>query len=249
MSTDRRTTPRWTGPDPDPTDRRRSRWQEFRAAYPGVLTVMWIVLLVLIASDIWLVAQRASYRAETTRLRAGMSDFERQKTDLALASDEKRVQVMMALLRRQADLDEKLHLAVSVDSGRMYLERDRAILRDFPALLGPERSVGTGADTVRMAAPRGKRTVERVVKAGETWALPAWVWEDRGLPVPAERAIPGALGPVAIVLNGGTVVYSQASTGPLADSAYVLPGSVRVGRSHLEAIAPNLHPGMAVYFY
>src|SRR5688572_18692027 len=121
MSTDRRERPRWTGSEPDPTDRRRGRWQEFRAAYPGVLAVLWIVLLVLLATDIWLVARRAAYRAETTRLRAGMSDFERQKTDLALATGEKKMQVMMALLRRQADLDEKLHLAVSVDSGRMYL--------------------------------------------------------------------------------------------------------------------------------
>ena len=54
---------------------------------------------------------------------------------------------------------------------------------------------------------------------------------------------------MAVVLDGGTVLYSMPAAGPLADSAYVLPGSVRVRAEDLEAIMPNVQRGTAVYFY
>ena len=59
----------------------------------------------------------------------------------------------------------------------------------------------------------------------------------------------GALGRAAVRLDGGSVIYSLPSVGPLNDSAYVLPGAIRVRASDLKAIAPNLRPGVAVYFY
>jgi len=39
------------------------------------------------------------------------------------------------------------------------------------------------------------------------------------------------------------------SVGPLNDSSYVLPGAVRARASDLEAVAPNLAPGVTVYLY
>ena len=59
----------------------------------------------------------------------------------------------------------------------------------------------------------------------------------------------GALGAGAMILSGGTVIYGTPSAGPLADSAYVMPGAVRVGASDLRAIVPNITPGISVYFY
>jgi hypothetical protein len=249
MSQDRRRVSRWKDPEPDPSDRRRASWQEFRVAYPGILAVLMAAVLFLLAGDMWLLHKRDLYRAETRRLYTGMSDFEREKTDLVLASGEKRMQVMLAMLRRQAGVDEKLHLAVAVDSGRMYLEREGAVLREFPAEMAPERAVGVAPDTVRMPVPRGKRTVEAILGPTDAWDVPEWVWRERSLAPPADRRVPGVLGTVGLVLSGGTVVYALPATGLLADSAYVLPGSVRVPRAHLEAIAANMHPGMAVYFY
>jgi hypothetical protein len=61
--------------------------------------------------------------------------------------------------------------------------------------------------------------------------------------------VTGALGPAAIVLSGGTVIYAMPTTGPLNDSSYVLPGSVRASAVDLKAILPNLTPGMKIYFY
>ena len=210
---------------------------------------MGLAAIVLLTLDGWLLVKRTRYLEETRRLRAGMTDFERRRTDVLLASDQNRFRVMVELLRRQAQVDKDLHLAVSVDSSTMLLEREAAVLRQMRIQLGPEKSVGTPPDTVRMTVPRGTRTIERVLDEHDSWEVPKWVYTDRGLTPPAERTFKGALGPSAIILNGGTVIYSMPTVGPLNDSAYVLPGSLRARASDLKAIAPNLRPGMTVYFY
>jgi hypothetical protein len=177
-----------------------------------------------------------------------MSDIERKRTDAILAQNENRLKVMVELFKRQAKVDPTLHLTVSLDSSVMYLVREGALLREMPITVGPERRVGTPPDTVHIAAPRGKRTVERLLDESDAWDVPAWVYADRGLSA-GEAQLKGALGPAAIQLDGGTVIYSLPSVGPLNDSSYVLPGAIRVRANDLKAIAANLRPGVAVYFY
>jgi hypothetical protein len=224
-------------------------FKSFRRQHTGFIVAVAIILATLLALDGWLIYKRVRYQKEITRLRAGMSDFERKQTDAVLASQEERFAVMMALLRRQARLDKEIHLAISVDSARMYLEREGALLREVAAEIGPEKRVGEPPDTVVIAVPRGARTVERVLQGNAPWRVPSWVYVDRGLAVPDDRLVKGALGPTAIVLNGGTVIYSPPKAGPLNDSAYVMPGSVRMRAVDLKAIVPNIHPGTTVYFY
>jgi hypothetical protein len=60
--------------------------------------------------------------------------------------------------------------------------------------------------------------------------------------------VKGGLG-FGIVLDGGTVIYSDPHAGPLADTAYVMPGSVRAREADVKAIQANLKPGTSVYFY
>jgi len=79
--------------------------------------------------------------------------------------------------------------------------------------------------------------------------VPRWVFKDRRLAVPADSMVPGALGPVAVLLGSGTVIYSLPTTGPLRDPTYVLPGAIRASADDLRAIAPNLVPGTPVYIY
>lgn len=236
-------------PDRQPTDRRRAGWREFRHSYPGLVASMALAFMALAALDGWLIYKRTKYEREIARLRGDMTAVERQRADAALEGDANRMQMTMALMRRQAAGDKSLHLAVSTDSGRMYLEREGAVLREMPFRLGAEKTVGDGVDTVHLATPRGTRTIARVIDGSATWEVPRWVYGDRGLPVAAERTLKGALGPAAIVLDGGTVVYSMPSVGPLSDSSYVMPGSVRVRAADLEAVLPNLKPGMPVYFF
>lgn len=236
-----------TGP-PAP-ERRRGRWRQFRHAYPGILATMTLTALVLVAFDVALIRRASRYRSEASRLRAEMTSVERARTDALLASDANRLQVMVELIRRQSRLDQDLHLAVSLDSGVMYLERDGAVLRVMPVEIGPERTVGTAPDTVRMVPPRGTRTIDQVLTGADAWEVPGWVFTDRGMAIPGERRIAGALGPAAVLLSGGAVMYSPPADGPLRDSTYVLPGGIRARPDDLRAVLENLQAGMTVYFY
>lgn len=210
---------------------------------------MVVALLALLAMDGWIVAKRKRYGAEIDRLRASMTDLERKRTDEIVSQDESRMRVAIALIRRQARMEGSLHLAVSVDSSAMYLEREGALLREMPVHVGPERRVGIAPDTVHLVPPRGVRTIARVLTASDAWEVPEWVYIDRGLPVPTERTVRGSLGAGAILLEGGTILYSMPTEGPLSDSAYVMPGAVRARAEDLQAILPNLSAGMRVYFY
>ena len=245
VSDDRRTTPRPGAR----TDRRRPGWREFRLAYPGVVVALGLALLAMLAMDALLLVRRARDLDEAERLRTSMTDVERRRTDAIVEAERNAFMVQVEMLRRQALGDRALNLAVSVDSGRMTLARDGARLRDMRVDVGPERWVSTGEDSVRVAVPRGARTVERLLGPDDGWEVPTWVWLDRGLPVPAERTVKGALGPTAVLLSGGTVVYAPPVAGPLNDAGYVLPGAVRARAEDLAAVAPNVRPGMTVYFY
>jgi hypothetical protein len=210
---------------------------------------MAVGVVALVAIDGVLAFKRWQYGRETARLRAQMTDVERRRADAILESRENRVQLMMALARRDAVGEKGLNLAVSAEKGAMYLQREGAQLREMPVKIGPEATVGTAPDQVRLAPPLGKRVVVKVVDASYAWEVPTWVWIQRGQAPPPERRVEGALGPVALFLDGGAIVYSRPDTGPLADAAYVLPGAVRAEPADLEAIRENLTPGMPAYFY
>lgn len=230
-------------------ERRRPGWSEFRRSYPGLIITMAVAVVVLLAMDGWIMARRHRYEREIVRLRSSMTDLERKRTDQIVSQEQNKLRLAIALLKRQAQLEKGLHLSVSVDSSAMYLEREGALLRQMPVHVGPERRVGIAPDTVRLVPPRGVRTVARVLGARDSWEVPAWVYADRGIEVPSDRSVRGALGPAAILLDGGTILYSMPSAGPLNDSSYVLPGAIRARGEDLLAILPNLSAGMRVYFY
>lgn len=220
-------------------------WQR----HPVALSAVILVLAGLIAVNTVLLANHRRYRSEVVRLREGMTDTERRRADLVLASETHRLRVALELVRRRARRDRELHLAVAVDSGKMYLERDGVVLREMSVRFGPSRIAGIPTDTTHLVTPRGTRTVTRILSSGDSWNVPAWVYADLGLTTPDSRRVSGALGPVGILLSGGTVVYARPTNGPLADSAYVLPGSVQADAADLRAIAPNITPGMKIYFF
>lgn len=235
-------------PPPAPASSRPT-FRDFRRRHRGFVAALAIIAVTLIAIDAWLASRRTRYLQQTAELRARMSQVERNRADAVDASQETRFRIMLQLLRRQARTAKDIHLAVEVDSGRMYLERDGALLREIPVQVGPASRIGTPPDTVQLAVPRGTRSVVAVLGPDDAWKIPTWVYAARGLRAPADRVVKQALGPVAIVLDGGTVIYSLPAAGPLEDSAYVLPGSVRARAADLEAIVPNLARGTTVYFY
>jgi hypothetical protein len=225
------------------------RWRELRKVYPRIVTGMVLGIGVLLLADLVLAYKRVQYGRELSRMRSSLTEAESRKVDAIAASEENRLAIAVELARRDSLGDTELHLAVDAEKGVLYLERQGARLREMPVLLGREATVGTPPDAVLLTPPLGERSVARVVDRSYPWAVPEWVYVDRGWPVPADRRVPGALGPLAIFLDSGAILYSRPVVGPLSDVSYVLPGSVRAEAPDLEAIRENLQPGMAVYFH
>lgn len=143
-------------------DRRRVNWRDFRRAYPGFVFTMILALLLFMALDVYLVQKRRAYGAEVARLRGAMSDAERQRTDAIVEAEQDKARIALELAKRQAKMETSLHLAIAVDSGRVYLERDGRILREMAAQFGPERGTTPGSDSVPVVVPRGQQSIARV---------------------------------------------------------------------------------------
>ena len=208
-----------------------------------------IILLLALSANAVLATRYLRYRDETSRLRAGMTKAQRERTDAVVAAERHRMRVELELVRRQARGDRQLHLALNVDSSRMVLERDGIVLREMAVKLGPERFRGAQGDSAISVQALGQRTIERVLREGDSWEVPRTVYSERGLEVPENRRVRGALGGPALLLSEGIVVYAVPESGPLADTAYVLPGSVQVDAADLKALAASIRPGMSIYFY
>ena len=223
-------------------------WGVWFARHKLLVGSVALLVLFVAAGNVWILLRRERYAGEIDRLRSSMSELERARSDQIVAQEDNKLRLAIALIRRQAKLEGDLHLSIALDSGAMLLEREGALLREMPVQVGSERRVGLPPDTVRLAAPRGVRTVARVVDDTTVWEVPVWVYADRGQEPPAERRLAGALG-TAVILEGGSIIYAQPAIGPLADSAYILPGAIRARAEDLRAIKPNLSPGMRVYLY
>jgi hypothetical protein len=140
-------------------DRRRGTWRDFRRAYPGFVFVLGLALVTMLAVDGWLFAKRVKYNHDVAQLRSHMTEAERQRTDFIVQSEENKLRIAIELAKRQAKFDKKLHLNVSIDSSRMYLTREGALLREMPVQFGPERTPAPGDSAPPAAIPRGERTV------------------------------------------------------------------------------------------
>ena len=199
-------------------DRRRVGWRDFRRAYPGFVFTMLLGLTMIIALDAYLIYKRNHYNEEVTRLRSQMTDTERAKTDAIVAAEENKARIALELAKRQAHLDKALHLAISLDSGKIYLEREGAVLREMAAQFGPEKGVTAGTDSIPVVVPRGEFSVARIE-------------ENR------------------ILLEGGNAIEASDTPVASADTNPIPPGNVRIGKTDMTAIKPNLTPGMRVFFY
>ncbi|HEX9084436.1 MAG TPA: hypothetical protein VF836_06840 [Gemmatimonadaceae bacterium] len=140
-------------------DRRRGTWRDFRRAYPGFVFVLGLALFAMIAVDGWLLAKRVKYNEDVKSLRDHMSQAERERSDAIVQSEQNKLRIAIELAKRQAKFDKKLHLNVSIDSSRMYLTREGAVLREMPVQFGPERTPSESSDAPPAAIPRGERTV------------------------------------------------------------------------------------------
>ncbi|HEY8312220.1 MAG TPA: hypothetical protein VIG47_16760 [Gemmatimonadaceae bacterium] len=137
------------------------------------MRIISVLFLLLVAGDMWLFYRRNAYGQEITSLRAKMTSAERNKSDIAVQTEQDKVRLALELAKRQAHFDPHLHLSIAVDSGVMYLERDGALLRVMRVSLAPAQVPGfkskTG-DTTAVTLPRGQRTIQQVID-GDSPAL------------------------------------------------------------------------------
>jgi hypothetical protein len=146
---------------------------------------------VMLLVDGWLVYRRVAYAAEISTLRSHMSGAEREKTDAIVDATQSKARIELELAKRQARLEKRFHLNVAVDSSRMYLESEGAVLREMAVQFGPERNVTPSGDSVPAVIPRGERTVaevgtDSIVLDGGTHVFVAAGPLDRDVtPVPA----------------------------------------------------------------
>ena len=140
-------------------DRRRGKWRDFRRAYPGFVFVLGIALFAMIAVDGWLLFKRVQYNRDVSQLRAHMTDAERERTDAIVEAEQNKLRIAIELAKRQSKFDKRLHLNVSIDSSRMYLTREGAVLREMGVQFGPERGVSDSSSAPPAAIPRGERTI------------------------------------------------------------------------------------------
>jgi type III secretory pathway component EscV len=141
-------------------DRRRGGWRDFRQAYPGFVFTLFIALIAMLAIDGMLIMKRRAYADEVKRLQSNMSEQERAKTDAIVAAEHNKTRIALELARRQAKIAKTLHLSVAVDSGRIYLEREGAVLREMAAAFGPETKAGP--DSIPVVIPRGEMSVAAI---------------------------------------------------------------------------------------
>ena len=225
------------------------RFRDFRQQYPRFVPAVLLILGVLIAVDVLLVERLKNYDVQIDQIRGGMSDVQKQRGTAAQDTRQEQQRLMLEIVRRQAKGAVALHLALDVDSGTMRLLQEGAVLREFKVEIGAERRLSPLRNGETMSIRRGADSVVKVLGPTDAWPVPKWVYADRRLPVPADSMVAGALGPVAIVLASGTVIYSPPSAGPLKDPGYLLPGAARANEWDLRAIAPDLPPGTPVYIY
>lgn len=140
-------------------DRRRGGWRDFRRAYPGFVFVLGLGLAAMIAVDGWLLIKRVKYNHDVVQLREHMTQAERERTDAIVKAEENKLRIAIELVKRQSKFDKKLHLNVSVDSSRMYLTREGALLREMQVQFGPERLPSDTSGAPPAVIPRGERTV------------------------------------------------------------------------------------------
>ena len=219
MTNTSQTTTRGPGDRRDPGKGRsgdRRRWHDFRQNYPGFVFTLLLALMIMVALDGFLFLKRGTYRDEVARLQGSMSDQEKAKTEAIIGAEQNKTRIALELAKRQAKIEKALHLSVAVDSGKIYLEREGAVLREMAAAFGPETKAGP--DSIPVVIPRGEMTIARI-------------------------------GDEDIALESGTIISTTKSASPAQDPAPIPPGTVRISKADLDAIRPNLTPGMPVYFY
>jgi hypothetical protein len=159
-------------------------------------------------------------------------EYEREVTRLR--------QGMTGVERRRADVvfaANKDHFRIMVELIRRQAEGDRALHLSVAVDRGEMYLEREGVRLRQMSVRVGP---DSVVGQG---AKAVHVAAPRG-----QRTVAGVAA-WSITLDGGTTIYADSGRDVLTDRAGVTPGNVRIPATDMEAILPDVKPGMSVYFF
>lgn len=151
-----------------------------------------------------------------------------------------------AVLAQLPQLENEYLIAVDCDANRLWLVRDRRVLRECTVATGMDRRVAG----YFFRTPRGEFSVLSK-KRDPLWYRPAWAWAERGQAVPTGperwRGIPGVMGKFMLDLGHGYAIHGTNDEASLGRKA--THGCIRVGSTDLEAIFHLADVGTRVYIF
>jgi len=147
---------------------------------------------------------------------------------------------MSAVERRRADFAfaaNKNHYRVMIQLIRLQAEGDQAL---HLSVAFDRSEMYLEREGIRLRSMPFRVGPDTVIGQG---ANAVHVAAPRG-----QRTI-ASVGPWSITLDGGTTIYADSGVDVLSAGARVTPGNVRIPAIDLQAVLPNVKPGMSVYFY
>ncbi len=156
------------------------------------------------------------------------------------------------MLKRMSALAPRgIYLMIDTGTNRLYLMRNRCILREAVCSTGSGRFL---PDLPRKRewtfdTPKGEFRIHRKVE-NPVWTKPDWAFIEDGEPIPRrqeDRVTPDELGDYAMDLGDGYLIHGTLYERSLGMS--VTHGCVRLGAKDLEAIFKAVRIGTPVYIF
>lgn len=207
-----------------------------------------IVALLGLAVAVGLVPFIQADRAEVARLEHAAARIETiawHWTQVTQTDDPAALrQHMLALASHQ----KQRHLRLDRKAGNLDLVEDGYLLRSAPVVMGPPVGVTTlPGVTIELPLVEGARSVAGHVGL-KIFPQPEVITRlDEPEGWPDYQGIAPELA-YAIVLDDGTVIYSQRGVGPWVDPP-VRPGTIAMNEREMAAIIGAIEQGMPVYVY
>ncbi|GFO56934.1 hypothetical protein GMSM_39410 [Geomonas sp. Red276] len=217
-------------------------WHHLHENYPRRTVLYTVAIALFLLADLILIAKHLQYLREQPKLLASMDQADLLRVESMEQAERNLAERRMLLGRREAVLARGPHLSIDCSRGVMYLQHDRAVLREMPVRLGSALTAATPDGSLLVPLRRSRRILAGgiVTVAAPAAPLPNGATGPEGAAASAD--------PLPVLLEGGVAIYPMPEDGSLSGGQYP-PNAIQVARSDLEAIRETLHPGMRVYFY
>jgi lipoprotein-anchoring transpeptidase ErfK/SrfK len=141
---------------------------------------------------------------------------------------------------------------MDLEHNRLLVKMGTQTLYEYPIVSGKGETKMRLTGAVKdFDTPTGVRQILKIEK-DPVWVRPDWYWVEKGLPVPpnltpAERGVPGALGPYKLSFGEGFFIHGT-STGTIKPGKFS-HGCVRMNNKDLLQVVKLVEEGTKIYIY